>query len=183
MQATDKEFFDYELSIGVTPENPDYFMLMDSVANIIKNYSRNIIEIGAGMGTLGECLIHKGCDYYGIEPNTYHRNFAKSRGIELHDLKGYPSHCQMIVSIEVFEHLTDEQIKEYLESIEADYFYFSSTPYHTTKEFDAWWGHINIKSEDEWINFFAEYGFRLYKKLTVPTEWSLLFKNENRKTS
>jgi len=106
MQATDKEFFDHEMSIGVNPENPEYFMLMDGTANIIKNYARNIIEIGAGMGTLGECLIHKGCDYYGIEPNKYHRDFAKTRGIELHDLGGYPSHAQMIVSIEVLEHLT-----------------------------------------------------------------------------
>ena len=176
MQATDKEFFDHEMSIGVNPENPEYFMLMDGTANIIKNYARNIIEIGAGMGTLGECLIHKGCDYYGIEPNKYHRDFAKTRGIELHDLGGYPTHAQMIVSIEVLEHLTDEQINEYLESIEADYFYLSSTPYETTPEFDAWWGHINIKSVDEWIAFFAEYGYSVHKKLNIPTDWSILFK-------
>ena len=176
MTATDKEFFDYELSIGVTPENPDYFNLMNGVANIIKNYSRNIIEIGAGMGTLGECLIHKGCDYYGIEPNKFHRDFAYSRGILLNDLDNYPNHCQMIVSIEVFEHLTDEQIRDYLSTIECQYFYFSSTPYTTTDEFDKWWGHINIKSEEEWIEFFAEFGFELDKKLTIPTEWSLLFR-------
>jgi hypothetical protein len=174
--ATDKEFFDHEMSIGVNPENPEYFMLMDGTANIIKNYARNIIEIGAGMGTLGECLIHKGCDYYGIEPNKYHRDFAKTRLVELHDLGGYPSHAQMIVSIEVLEHLTDEQINEYLESIEADYFYLSSTPYETTPEFDAWWGHINIKSVDEWIEFFAEYGYSVHKKLNIPTDWSILFK-------
>lgn len=176
MPATDKEFFDYELSIGVTPENPDYFNLMNGVANIIKNYSRNIIEIGSGMGTLGECLIHKGCDYYGIEPNKFHRDFAYSRGIVLNDLGNYPNHCQMIVSIEVFEHLTDEQIRNYLSTIKCQYFYFSSTPYRTTDEFDAWWGHINLKSEEEWINLFAEFGFKLDKKLTIPTEWSLLFR-------
>jgi len=176
MPATDKEFFDYELSIGVTPENPDYFNLMNGVANIIKNYSRNIIEIGAGMGTLGECLIHKGCDYYGIEPNKFHRDFAYSRSIVLNDLGNYPNHCQMIVSIEVFEHLTDEQIRDYLSNIQCQYFYFSSTPYTTTEEFDKWWGHINIKSEEEWIKLFSEFGFTLDKKLTIPTEWSLLFK-------
>jgi 2-polyprenyl-3-methyl-5-hydroxy-6-metoxy-1,4-benzoquinol methylase len=174
--ATEKEFFDHEINNGITPENPDYFLLMDSTANIIKNYARNIIEIGAGLGTLGECLIHKGCDYYGIEPNKYHREFAKSRGVELYDLGNYPSHTQMIVSIEVLEHLTDEQINEYLESIEADYFYLSSTPYTTTEEFDTWWGHINIKQVDEWIEFFAEYGYSVHKRLSIPTEWSILFK-------
>lgn len=176
MQATEKEFFDYEISIGVTPENPDYWELMNGTANIIKNYSRNVIEIGAGMGTLGECLEHKGVDYYGIEPNRYHQAFAKNRGQLLHGIDNYPNRCGMIVSIEVFEHLTDEQINDYLENIEASYLLLSSTPYTTTPEFDAWWGHINIKQTDEWIEFMAEYGYSLYNRLTIPTDWTLLFK-------
>lgn len=176
MRATDKEFFDHEINNGITPDNPDYYNLMSATSNIIKNYARNIIEIGAGLGTLGECLIQHGSDYYGIEPNSFHREFALSRGVELHDLNGYPNHCQLIVSIEVFEHLTDEQIHDYLGSIEANYFLFSSTPHTTTEEFDTWWGHINLKSEEEWIAFFAQYGYSVYNKLSIPTEWSLLFK-------
>jgi 2-polyprenyl-3-methyl-5-hydroxy-6-metoxy-1,4-benzoquinol methylase len=176
MQATEKEFFDYEISIGVSPHNPDYWNLMAGTSNIIKNYAQSVIEIGAGMGTLGECLEHKGIEYYGIEPNKYHREFAYNRGQLLHGLDNYPNRCGMIVSIEVFEHLTDEQINEYLESIEANYLLLSSTPYTTTEEFDAWWGHINIKQTDEWVNFMAEYGYTLYHRLTIPTDWTLLFK-------
>jgi 2-polyprenyl-3-methyl-5-hydroxy-6-metoxy-1,4-benzoquinol methylase len=176
MQATEKEFFDYEISIGVSPHNPDYWNLMAGTSNIIKNYAKSVIEIGAGMGTLGECLEHKGIEYYGIEPNKYHREFAYNRGQLLHGLDNYPNRCGMIVSIEVFEHLTDEQINEYLESIEANYLLLSSTPYTTTEEFDAWWGHINIKQTDEWIKFMAEYGYSLYHRLTIPTDWTLLFK-------
>ena len=70
--VTDKEFFDIEVEAGITPENPDYYNLMDSVATLILEYSNNVIEIGAGMGTLGECLQKKGVNYYGIEPNKYH---------------------------------------------------------------------------------------------------------------
>jgi len=176
MQATEKEFFDYEISIGVSPHNPDYWNLMAGTSNIIKNYAQSVIEIGAGMGTLGECLEHKGIEYYGIEPNKYHREFAYNRGQLLHGIDNYPNRCGMIVSIEVFEHLTDEQINEYLESIEANYLLLSSTPYTTTEEFDAWWGHINIKQTDEWVNFMAEYGYSLYHRLTIPTDWTLLFK-------
>jgi hypothetical protein len=177
MQATAKEFFDYEISIGVTPENEDYFNLMQATSDIIEQYNpKSVIEIGAGMGTLGECLSQVRIDYYGIEPNKYHRAFAKKRGQLLHGLKNYPKQCDLIVTIEVFEHLTDEQINEYLESIDAKYLLLSSTPYTTTDEFDAWWGHINIKSTDEWINFMAEYGFNLEKRLTIPTDWTLLFK-------
>lgn len=173
---TDKEFFDIEVAAGITPENHDYFNLMNEVANIIKNYSRNIIEIGAGMGTLGECLQKKGINYYGIEPNKYHQRFAKKRGVKLNDISIYPDQCGMVVSIEVMEHLTDEQIKDYMNNINCEYFLFSSTPYFTTPEQDEAWGHINIKSEEKWIEFFAQFGFNLEKKLTLPTEWSLLFK-------
>ena len=176
MQATEKEFFDYEVSIGVSPHNPDYWNLMMGTANIIQNYAKNVIEIGAGMGTLGECLASKGVSYYGIEPNQFHQAFAKNRGQLLHGIDNYPNRCTMIVTIEVFEHLTDEQINEYLENIEAKYIYFSSTPYTTTPEFDSWWGHINIKQVDEWIEFFAEYGYTLERRLTIPTDWTLLFK-------
>ena len=177
MQATAKEFFDHEISIGVTPENPDYWNLMKATAEIIEQYDpKSVIEIGAGMGTLGECLSNLKINYYGIEPNRYHRAFAKKRGQLLNGLNNYPNQCDLIVSIEVFEHLTDEQINEYLENIEAKYLLLSSTPYTTTPEFDAWWGHINIKSVDQWIEFMAEYGFNLDKRLTIPTDWTLLFK-------
>ena len=64
MPATEKEFYDHEISIGVTPENPEYYALMQGTANIIKNYAHSIIEIGAGMGTLGEILQKEGVSYY-----------------------------------------------------------------------------------------------------------------------
>jgi 2-polyprenyl-3-methyl-5-hydroxy-6-metoxy-1,4-benzoquinol methylase len=175
LRATDKEFFDHEINNGISPHNPDYYNLMVATSNIIRNYAHNIIEIGSGLGTLGEVLQSHGITYYGIEPNPYHREFALTRGIELHDLGNYPNHCEMIVSIEVLEHLTNEQINEYLENIQAKYFYLSSTPYTTTPEFDYWWGHINIKSVDQWIEFFGRYGYQVLHKLTVPTDWSILF--------
>ena len=174
-RVTDKEFFDIEVENGITPDNPEYYNLMDATANIIIEYAKDVIEIGAGMGTLGECLQKKGINYYGIEPNKYHQRFAKKRGVKLNDISVYPDNCQMVVSIEVMEHLTDEQIKDYMNNINCEFFLFSSTPYYTTLKQDEAWGHINIKSEESWIEFFAQFGFRLEKKLTLPTEWSLLF--------
>ena len=94
----------------------------------------------------------------------------------MHGLDNYPNQCDLIVTIEVLEHLTDDQINEYLENIEAKYLLLSSTPYTTTPERDALWGHINIKSVDEWIEFVADYGYSLEKRLTIPTDWTLLFK-------
>jgi cyclopropane fatty-acyl-phospholipid synthase-like methyltransferase len=176
--ATDKEFFYHEVSTGVTPENTNYYNLMDNVAQNISLLAKDVIEIGAGMGTLGECLLKRNCSYYGIEPNIYHRQFALNRNVELHDLGDYPSKCDLIATIEVFEHLTDRQINDYMSSIEARYLYFSSTPYHTTPEFDAWWGHINIKQEEEWISLFSKFGYKLIAKPMMPTEWTLVFEHE-----
>jgi 2-polyprenyl-3-methyl-5-hydroxy-6-metoxy-1,4-benzoquinol methylase len=178
MQATDKEFFDHEINNGISPHNPEYLNLMLATSDIVVKYANDIIEIGSGLGTLGECLIKKGCNYYGIEPNKYHRDFALDRGVQLNDLDNYPKLCEMIVSIEVFEHLTDNQIDEYLKSIQATYFLFSSTPHKTTEEFDTWWGHINLKSEEEWITLFSKYGYKVHEKLSIPTTWSLLFKKD-----
>jgi hypothetical protein len=40
---------------------------------------------------------------------------------------------------------------------------------------DADWGHINIKSESEWIALFESCGFKLDRRINYPTNWSLLF--------
>ena len=172
---SDKEFFDCEVAAGVTPENPDYYRLMEETANVIDRYNvKAIIEIGSGMGTLIEVLNKRGYKTYGIEPNEYHRDHAKGRGVKLHDLNTYPDKCDMIVSIEVLEHLTDDEIDEYLKRIEAQYFFLSSTP--TRTDWDLNWGHINIKTEDEWVTLFKKYEYKLADRLTMPTPWSLMFK-------
>ena len=80
----------------------------------------------------------------------------------------------LVASIEVMEHIEDEKLKPFLKNIKCKYFHFSSTPDKT--DFDEAWGHINIKSEEEWIALFNECGFTLDRKLNRPTSWSLLFK-------
>ncbi len=61
----------------------------------------------------------------------------------------------------------------FLTNLKCKYFHFSSTPHKT--DFDEAWGHINIKSEDEWIALFEQCGFKLDRKMSLPTSWSLLF--------
>ena len=48
-RVTDKEFFDIEVENGITPDNPEYYNLMDATAEIIIEYAKDVIEIGAGM--------------------------------------------------------------------------------------------------------------------------------------
>jgi hypothetical protein len=61
-----------------------------------------------------------------------------------------------------------------LDNINCKYFHFSSTPH--LSDFDEDWGHINIKQERDWIEFFKQHDFELLTQIEVPTTWSLLFK-------
>ena len=183
MKFTDKQFFDWEIQNGLTPDNPDYLRLHAFTADLIAQYKpRRVLEIGSGMGTLLECLTQKGFYAAGIDVNRFHRDFFLKRNPSLADRYGLLDHkfklksFDFVVSIEVFEHLTDALIHEYMKQLKPRYFLFSSTPNKTTPEFDEQWGHINLKQESEWIDLFSGYGYQLEKKLTLPTEWALLFK-------
>lgn len=170
-------FLDKEIEYGITPDNPAYYTLMSAASDLVAKYSKGlVVEIGAGVGTLGEVLISKGIDYYGIDPSLPHRNFAAKRGVKLHDITGYPTKCSVVVSIEVFEHMTDEQVHDYLKVLKADFFIFSSTSHRT--ENDVYWGHINVKEQAEWIYIFNHYGWVLIDEPKCPTEWTKVFKYE-----
>jgi SAM-dependent methyltransferase len=183
MQFTEKEFFDWEIQHGLTPENPDYLALHTATANLIAPYKpRRVLEIGPGMGTLLECLAQKGIYAAGIDTNRFHRDHFIRRNPPLADRYGLLDHkfdlssFDFVVSIEVFEHMPDELIHEYLKQLKPRYFLFSSTPHQATPEFDEQWGHINLKPEPAWVHLFSKYGYKLKKKLTLPAEWALLFK-------
>jgi 2-polyprenyl-3-methyl-5-hydroxy-6-metoxy-1,4-benzoquinol methylase len=79
----------------------------------------------------------------------------------------------LVACIEVMEHIEDVKLIPFLKNIKCKYFHFSSTPNVT--DFDKEWGHINIKSEEQWIELFETCGFKLERKLNLPTTWSLLF--------
>jgi 2-polyprenyl-3-methyl-5-hydroxy-6-metoxy-1,4-benzoquinol methylase len=183
MPFTDKEFFDYEVDHGWTPENPDYLSLHASTASLIAKYKpRRVLEIGSGMGTLLECLAKKNIYAAGIDTNPLHRDFFVRRNPSLADRYSLLDHkfdlgsFDFVASIEVFEHMTDALIHDYMKQLKSLYFLFSSTPNKSTPEHDENWGHINIKQEAEWVKLFSSYGYKLKKKLTTPAEWALLFK-------
>jgi hypothetical protein len=49
---------------------------------------------------------------------------------------------------------------------------FSSTPHKTPN--DEEWGHINIKQESEWIEFWNMLGYSVLEKPQTPTGWTLM---------
>jgi 2-polyprenyl-3-methyl-5-hydroxy-6-metoxy-1,4-benzoquinol methylase len=85
-----------------------------------------------------------------------------------------PITTDLLVFIEVAEHMTDKELKALFKKIKPKNILFSSTPNKT--DGDEEWGHINIKTEQEWNQLFEKLGYEFVKNLNVPTNWSILYK-------
>jgi hypothetical protein len=76
--------------------------------------------------------------------------------------------------IEVSEHMTDKELTKLFEDIKPTYILHSSTSEVT--DWDGDWGHINIKTQTKWIQFFEGKGYEMIKNLSYPTPWAKLYK-------
>lgn len=177
---TTKDFFKAEMDAGIHADNPEYVALMKGVADAIKTdlKAQTVFEIGHGVGVLINELNKQGISARGCDPSPEHHEYALSKfttlGVYLEsDASQIESESDCLVSIEVFEHIPDESLELILQKHKAKWFVFSSTPHRA--ENDEEWGHINIKTEAEWIALFEKHGWKLSKRITIPTEWALLF--------
>jgi hypothetical protein len=79
-------------------------------------------------------------------------------------VSNYYKFYDTVIAIEVFEHIENNMIHTYLKNLRSDFFVFSSTP--KKSKTDIIDGHINIKTEFNWINIFGLYGYALNTELT-----------------
>ena len=186
-----KYFFDKSVELGFTTTN------YESLVNLHTNGARtlqimgcqSVFEFGSGLGFfLSACQRIGLYNHVGYDINPYEREFAISKGVTADryllqkgkfKIKGK---YDAIYSTEVFEHIFDQDLKLILSELSkacTKYFYFTSTPNRTTPEWDAEWGHINIKQKDEWIELFEKYGFDYLQDATDVTSWGLLFKKND----
>jgi len=196
------DFHQAQILNGICFGHSNYEVLMQGVLNYLveKVNPKSVLEIGPGTGVLLYQMLAKGLDASGVDVNEfsqkYFQDYCKSNGrlgdsyqyilfpffenrISYHKAKWK---TDLLISIEVFEHMTDEQIKFYLDNIEAKYFFFSSTP-HKSEPWvmadgsimsDERWNHINIKQEPEWLDMFSKYGYKLIDRPGYATHWDLL---------
>ena len=186
-----KFFFDKSVELGFT--TTDY----ESLVNLHINGARtlqimgctSVFEFGSGLGFfLSACQRVGLYKHVGYDINPYERDFAISKGIDpgrylIGKFKTHGSY-DAIYSTEVFEHMTDTEIKKVMPVLYnacKKYFYFTSTPHASADPaWDIEWGHINIKQKDEWIALFKKHGFDYMRDANEVTSWGLLFvKNEN----
>ena len=184
-----KFFFDKSVEAGFTTR--DYEPLVNLHMNgamILKILGcESVFEFGSGLGFFLSACQRVGLDnHVGYDINPYERDFAISKGINPNnyilannqDFSLFFNKYDAIYSTEVFEHMTDEEISKVMPVLyEAcnKYFYFTSTPHATTPKQDAEWGHINLKTKEQWIALFDRFGFHFLCDAKEVTSWGLLF--------
>lgn len=181
----DEQCFNHELSIGVDLDNQTYTELFRSTAKEILQITqaKTFLDCGGGVGAYTQAMLENNVECTYVDLSKIHGEYV-TRKITRNDntilqvfIKDFTTTkwktFDLVASIEVMEHIEDDKLISFLTNLKCKYFHFSSTPYKT--DFDEAWGHINIKSEDEWIALFEKCGFKLDRKMSLPTSWSLLF--------
>ena len=182
----DEKCFNHEHTLGINLDNESYVNLFRETAKEIIRITnaKTFLDCGGGMGAYTLAMIEIGANCTYVDLNEHHVEYVGKRLKPIHDaqtLKMYHNDftaCKykkfdVVASIEVMDHIPDAMLIPFLKNIKCDYFHFSSTPYWTDN--DKEWGHINIKSEQEWVELFEKCGFIYWQKIAHPTPWSLLF--------
>jgi 2-polyprenyl-3-methyl-5-hydroxy-6-metoxy-1,4-benzoquinol methylase len=174
MKLSEKEFIEAEIKMGLHYGNPNFKKLAQKTCDQIKDLNiDSIIDYGCGTGTYSQVLLENGLNVTAQDISKEHRDYIKKHHPDVKVVLR-PVKSDLMYFIEVAEHMTDEEIEKAIEKIDPAYIVFSSTSQKTKN--DAVWGHINIKEQEDWINFWNEKGYIVEKPLKYPTAWSLLLK-------
>lgn len=192
---TDKQFHDYELAYGMTPDLEAYQELNEKTAKWIVDTMnpKSALELGCGVGGTMIELLKKGVNVVGFEMNPHSVQYFKEHypvyqnQIILTDITKEPidndSVGDLVYSIECFEHITmpEEWWSNYLTELSKKfrYFYFTSTPFHSIESFDRIWGHCNIRIMSRWKKLFEDNGWECISNPRIAVLWDLHFKSKN----
>lgn len=186
---TDQEFFLVSHQIGANQFNANYRKLFEVLSHwIVREINpKSSLEIGAGPGYLLNFLNSLGVDSVGVDGN----EFSKKLYTALHPsyqhkyfidktFSGEYGEIDLLLAIECFEHIDDENLFDLMGKIskknKPKNIVFSSTPFKSEiEDMDIHWGHINIKSESEWIEFFGHFNYKIMDLKPPVTEWALAF--------
>jgi 2-polyprenyl-3-methyl-5-hydroxy-6-metoxy-1,4-benzoquinol methylase len=187
---TDEEFFNYTHEHRWNQDYEQYRKGMHGVCEWLHNEFQpsKILELGCGPGAMMEWFLdNRVPQVIGIELNPYFKNYFSKRNPHYKDYMIVGSFLDMEIdgvmdlgiSIEVFEHIEHDKLMPFIERMAKHfkYFYFSSTPYKSTKKFDHDWGHCNIKTHEAWKALFEKNGFEYVSNPQKVIKWDMLFKS------
>jgi 2-polyprenyl-3-methyl-5-hydroxy-6-metoxy-1,4-benzoquinol methylase len=171
---TEDEFLKSELGWGIGFHNPDFVNLADVTAHQVKDYPiKSVMDYGAGTGVYASAFHRAGYDTSAYEIWAAHTNYIKENAPYL-NIIDKPITTDLMLLIEVSEHMTDKELNKLFKDIKPTYILHSSTSEVT--DWDGDWGHINIKTQQKWIDFFDGKGYEMIKNLSYPTPYAKLFK-------
>jgi 2-polyprenyl-3-methyl-5-hydroxy-6-metoxy-1,4-benzoquinol methylase len=175
---TPEEFLKCELEWGISATNEAFTDLAKATVSQLRDYDfKSVLDFGAGTGVYAEAYRKAGYDTFAYEIWDAHKNYIKSNFPEL-TIIDKPITTDLMNFIEVAEHMTDKELNSLFKSIKPNYIIFSSTSNKT--DWDADWGHINVKEQSEWIEFFNAKGYTLIKELNYPTNYTKLWERINK---
>ena len=144
---------------------------------------KTVLDAGCAMGYLVEALRDRGVEAYGFDISDYAiSNAADSIKpyLAVHSIteklpENFPEHFDLIVTIEVMEHLFSEAIRNLCSY--SDTIIFTSTPDDIEDR-----THCNVRLQEHWCREFAKNSF--YHDLLQPVDficpWALLFKKRDK---
>lgn len=147
-------------------ESEEIAVFFDKIANRIVTdlHPRTVLDAGCASGRLVAALRDRGVEAYGIDISEYAVSVAREDirpfcvvGSLAEPLPGQlPDRYDLIVSLEVLEHLTESDGRKAIANLCAhtDQLLFCSTP----DDFDDP-THINVQPAEYWAGFFAQEGF------------------------
>lgn len=174
MNYTPAQFLDYELQHGINADNPAFTALAEATAKAIKEPVISVLDFGAGTGVYSAAFHRAGYDVYAYEIWEEHRRYIGTK-FPYVKFAAKPFTTDLMLFIEVAEHMTEQEIRKLFKEIRPKYILFSSTP-EKNPGFDEDWGHILIQTEDEWLDLFDSLGFEYVRKLHTPTDWAFMLK-------
>ncbi len=160
---------------------------MKTVAKkIVEKYNpKTVLDAGCAMGFLVEALRNEKVEAYGIDISEYAISKAP-KGVKQYCFAGslaeplpkeLQQHYDLIVSVEVLEHLEEAQGLKAIENLckYTNNILFSSSP----NDFDDI-THVNVQQAEYWAKKFAQYNFynRVDTDNTFLTSWTMLFTKE-----
>jgi hypothetical protein len=158
-----------------------WLSFFDGIAALIVSEIQpaSVLDVGCAWGFLVECLRRRGVEAYGLDISEYAIQNVHE------DVKPYcwvgsaaqpfPRQYDLIVSIEVVEHMPSQEAEKAIENFCAfsGDVLFSSTPFDYREA-----THVNVQPPEVWSELFARQGF--YRDLdfnaSVVTPWAVRYR-------
>jgi 2-polyprenyl-3-methyl-5-hydroxy-6-metoxy-1,4-benzoquinol methylase len=174
MIISEEEFLKTELEMGISLDNPAFIGLANNTAqSVIGLDFRTVMDYGAGVGAYANAFWAWNKKVVIYEKFKPHREYIQ-KNLPHIEIVDEPITTDLMLFIEVAEHMNNEELDALFEKIKPTYILFSSTSQRT--DWDEHWGHINVKEQSEWVTFFESKNYKLVREQSVPTTWSKVFK-------